>query len=300
MTWRQSPVVVDCLARCHFPPADQVTCAVSGGADSLALLALAVADGKDVTAIHVDHGLRPGSSREAELVRDAATHAGARFIARTVAVGDGPNLEARARTARYAVLPFDVLTGHTADDQAETMLVNLLRGAGIDGLSAMRGMGGPSGSVGHPLLALRRRETEAVCAVLGWTPFHDPSNDDERLLRNRIRHRVLPLLDELAGRDLTPIFTRQAALLADDADFLDLLARDIDPTDAKALSAAPVVLARRAVRRWLTDVHPPDAASVDRVLAVARGEVVACELPGGVRIQRTNQRISIISTPEQG
>lgn len=300
MTWRQSPVVIDCLARCHFPPVDQVTCAVSGGADSLALLALAVADGKDVTAIHVDHGLRPGSSREAELVRDAATHAGARFIARTVAVGAGPNLEARARTARYAVLPFDVLTGHTADDQAETMLVNLLRGAGIDGLSAMRGMGGPSGSVGHPLLALRRHETEAVCAVLGWTPFHDPSNDDDRLLRNRIRHRVLPLLDELAGRDLTPIFTRQAALLADDADFLDLLARDIDPTDAKALSAAPVVLARRAVRRWLTDVHPPDAASVDRVLAVARGEVVACELPGGVRIQRTNQRISIISTPEQG
>lgn len=233
-------------------------------------------------------------------MRDAATHAGARFIARTVAVGAGPNLEARARTARYAVLPFDVLTGHTADDQAETMLVNLLRGAGIDGLSAMRGMGGPSGSVGHPLLALRRHETEAVCAVLGWTPFHDPSNDDDRLLRNRIRHRVLPLLDELAGRDLTPIFTRQAALLADDADFLDLLARDIDPTDAKALSAAPVVLARRAVRRWLTDVHPPDAASVDRVLAVARGEVVACELPGGVRIQRTNQRISIISTPEQG
>ncbi len=300
MTWRQSPVIADALTRCRFPSADHVTCAVSGGADSLALLALAVASGKDVTAVHVDHGLRPGSAREADLVREACTQVGATFVARSVDVVAGPNVEARARTVRYAVLPPDVLTGHTADDRAETMLLNLLRGAGIDGLSALRDIGGPSGSVGHPLLALRRSETEAVCAVLGWIPFHDPSNDDERLLRNRIRHTVLPLLDDVAGRDLTPILARQAALLADDADFLDLLARDIDPTDAKALAAAPVVLARRAVRRWLAEVHPPDAASVERVLAVARGEAVACELPGGVRVQRKNQRISIIPTPEQG
>lgn len=300
MTWRRSPVIVDALSRCRFPSSVHVTCAVSGGADSLALLALAVASGKRVTAVHVDHGLRPGSHREAELVRDAAAHVGAEFECRTVNVGAGPNVEARARAARYAVLPPDVLTGHTADDQAETVLVNLLRGAGIDGLRGMREFGGPSGSVGHPLLALRRRETEAVCADLGWTPLHDPSNDDDGLLRNRIRHTVLPLLAEVAGRDLTPILTRQAALLADDADFLDSLAAGIDPTDAKALAMAPDVLARRAVRNWLGRVHPPDAASVERVLAVARGEAVACELPGGIRIQRTNQRISITYPPEQG
>jgi len=300
VTWRQSPIIADALTRCRFPSSDHVTCAVSGGADSLALLALAVASGKDVTAVHVDHGLRPGSAREADRVRDACVLVGATFVARSVNVVAGPNVEARARAARYAVLPPDVLTGHTADDRAETMVLNLLRGAGIDGLSALRDIGGPSGSVGHPLLALRRSETEAVCAVLGWIPFHDPSNDDERLLRNRIRHTVLPLLDDVAGRDLTPILARQAALLADDADFLDLLARDIDPTDAKALAAAPEVLARRAVRNWLGRVHPPDAASVERVLAVARGEAVACELPGGASVQRTNQRISITPAPEQG
>ena len=220
MTWRQSPVIIESLSRCRFPSSDRVTCAVSGGADSLALLALAAASGRQVTAFHVDHGLRPGSHREAELVRDAAALVGAQFDARTVNVAPGPNVEARARAARYAALPDDVLTGHTADDQAETVLVNLLRGAGIDGLSGMREFGGPSGSVGHPLLALRRHDTEAVCAVLGWTPFHDPSNDDESLLRNRIRHSVLPLLHEVAGRDLAPILARQAALLADDADFL--------------------------------------------------------------------------------
>ena len=77
------------------------------------------------------------------------------------------------------------------------------------------------------------------------------------------------------------------------------LAAHIDPTDAKALAGAPVALARRAIRRWLSGNHPPDAASVERVLAVARGEVIACELPGGFRISRTNQRISITPTPAQ-
>lgn len=300
MTWRRSPVIIENLTRCRFPESEHVTCAVSGGSDSLALLALAVANGHDVTAIHVDHGLRPDSAREADLVRHAAENVGARFEARTVRLSPGPNIEARARVARYATLPDDVLTGHTADDQAETVLVNLLRGAGIDGLSGMRVVGGPSGRVTHPLLALRRRDTEAICSAMGWTAFHDPSNDDESLLRNRIRRSILPLLDAAAGRDLTPILVRQAALLADDADYLDDLSRSIDPTDAKAVADAPVVLARRAIRRWLIDVHPPDAASVDRVLAVARGDAVACELAGGARVQRTNQRISITPAPEQG
>jgi len=300
VTWRQSPVIVENLTRCRFPEHDHVSCAVSGGADSLALMVLAVASGRRVTAVHVDHGLRPNSADEGELVREFAAKIGAEYIGHSVRVESGPNVEARARAARYALLPVDVLTGHTADDQAETVLVNLLRGAGLDGLSGMRDVGGPSGLVGHPLLALRRSDTESVCAVMGWTPFHDPSNDDESLLRNRIRHTVLPLLHEVAGRDLTAVLVRQAALLADDADFLDSLAREIDPTDAKAVAAAPVVLARRAVRRWLADHHPPDAASVERVLAVARGDAVACELPGGARVQRTNQRISITPAPEQG
>jgi tRNA(Ile)-lysidine synthase len=119
------------------------------------------------------------------------------------------------------------------------------------------------------------------------------------LLRNRIRQQILPLLNEAAHRDLTPILSRQAALMADDSTLLDELASSIDPTDAKALTAAPIALARRAIRRWLSTTHPPDAASVERVLAVARGEVIACELPGGIRISRTNQRISITPTPAQ-
>ena len=139
------PRVAALLARCSFPPAGTaVDCAVSGGADSLALLVLAVAAGCSVTAIHVDHGLREGSAGEADVVAAAAARFGARFRAERVDVASGPNLEARARAARYAVLPADVLLGHTADDQAETILINLLRGAGVGGLTGMRRDASPS------------------------------------------------------------------------------------------------------------------------------------------------------------
>ena len=156
----------------------------------------------------------------------------------------GPNLEARARAARYAVLPAGVLTGHTADDQAETVLLNLVRGAGLDGLAGMA-------PEGRPLLALRRHETRALCAALGLDPVADPSNDDPGLRRNRVRHELLPLLDGVADRDVVPVIARQADLARADATALDELAAGLDPADARALAAAPPALARRAVRRWL-------------------------------------------------
>jgi tRNA(Ile)-lysidine synthase len=277
------------LPRCTFPaPGTKVTCAVSGGADSTALLVLAVAAGSAPTAIHVDHGLRSGSAAEADLVRRAATSMGVPFRAVTVEVGEGPNLEARARAARYAALPAGVLTGHTADDQAETMLVNLLRGAGRSGLAAMRP--GPR----RPLLALRRFETVRLCAELGIEVVHDPSNEDPRHLRNRVRHELLPLMEALARRDLVPVLQRQADLARDEADLLDELAGALDPSDAKALAAAPTALARRAVRRWIGGEHPPDAATVERVLAVARGEAVGTDVGGGRRVTRRHQTLSLV------
>ena len=101
-----APLVADLLARCSFPPAGAVaTCAVSGGADSLSLLVLAVAAGCEVTAVHVDHGLRDGSAAEAGVVADLAARVGAGFRSERVSVAPGPNLEARARAARYGVLP---------------------------------------------------------------------------------------------------------------------------------------------------------------------------------------------------
>ena len=179
-----SAAVERLLARCRFPPAGTaVVCAVSGGSDSLALLVLACAADCDVTAIHVDHGLREASAREASVVAEAASRFGARFETREVRVEAGPNVEARARAARYRALPRDVLTGHTADDQAETVVLNLLRGAGLSGL---RGM--PVRT--RPLISVRRADTRDLCHALRLDPVVDPSNDDLALRRNRVRHEL--------------------------------------------------------------------------------------------------------------
>ena len=288
--FRTHPLVAELLTKCTFAPINKsIHCAVSGGADSVALLVLAAAHSTDVTAWHVDHGLRDGSANEAQIVRDIAIALGAKFESRTVVVEAGSNLEARAREARFAVLPTDVTTGHTADDQAETVLVNLLRGAGMRGLSGMQL--GPT----HPILQLRRSDTVGLCDVLGITVFHDPSNDDDRFQRNRIRHEVLPLLQSISQRDVISVISRQAELMRDDDALLDELASAIDPTDAKAIAAAPQALARRALRMWLAHPYPPDLATVERVLCVARGETPGCDIGGGRQVKRSQQRLKIIA-----
>jgi tRNA(Ile)-lysidine synthase len=267
----------------------------SGGADSLALLALAADGGLAPIAVHVDHGLRPGSEREAEIVADAAARLGAAFDARRVTVAEGPNLEARAREARYDALEAvrgahgatAVLVAHTADDQAETVLLNLLRGSGSAGLA---GMPVRRGHVVRPLLGARRADVRAECHRRRLVPWEDPSNDDLSFRRNWIRHEVLPLLERGSGRDLTPLLTRQADVLRSECDFLDALARAAWPGEAGArardLTALPDPLARRAVRCWLGP-PPPALDEVDAILAVARGERRAVDLAGGRRVRRS-------------
>ena len=285
---RGLPLVAELLSRCTFPPENShVDCAVSGGADSVALLVLARAANLNVTVWHIDHGLRENSHTEAELVAQLATQFGAQFESRTVTVEQGANTEARAREARYDALPQGVMTGHTADDQAETILINLLRGSGTRGLAGMQ----PTDQ--RPLLHIRRSETEALCSALGIAVFNDPSNNDERFQRNRIRHEVLPLLESLAKRDLVPVLTRQADLLRDDDDLLNELASALDPTDALALANAPIALSRRAIRTWLTNPLVPDSATVERVLEVARGNTLACDIGLGRQVRRSQQRLRI-------
>jgi tRNA(Ile)-lysidine synthase len=289
------PGLDDLLGRCTFPPAGTaLVCAVSGGPDSLALLVLACAAGAVVTAVHVDHGLRPGSAAEADIVAAAADRFGARFRAERAEVEPGPNLEARARAARRAAVGPGAATGHTMDDQAETVLLNMVRGAGLDGLAGIRP--GP----GHPLLGLRRAETRALCQALDLHPVSDPSNHDPRFRRNRVRHELLPLCSAVAGRDVVPVLARQAGLLGEEADLLEALAAGIDASDSADLTAAPAALARRATRRWLRDdgPYPPDLAAVERVLGVARGVAVATDVAPGVRVRRSGGRLSWDPIPD--
>jgi tRNA(Ile)-lysidine synthase len=285
------PAVAPLLARCHFPaPGTAVTCAVSGGADSTALLALALAAGLDVEAVHVDHRLRPGSGDDARAVAELGDRWSVPVRVVEVSVPAGGDLEARAREARHAAVGSGALFGHTAEDQAETVLLRLLRGTGPSGLAAMR----PDR---HPLLSLRRSETVDLCAALGVVPRRDPTNSDPAMRRNRVRHEVLPLLDDVAGRDVVPLLCRLADLAAGQADVLGALADGIDPTDARALAALPEVLAGEVVRRWWGEVtaspHPPDAAAVRRVLGVAAGHAVACDVAAGWRVARTAGRLRL-------
>lgn len=299
-------------SRCSFPEGE-LHCAVSGGADSLALLALAVhlRGASCVTALHVDHQLRSGSHLEADFVSSIASSVGVKFVALTVdlvgarTVDSLPggnshrsNIEARARTARYRALPVDVCTGHTLDDLAETVLANLLRGAGLDGVSPMvKATTGPY----RPLLKLRRHETEAVCDAMGWSPVMDPMNDDVTLLRSNVRHRVLPLLNEVSSRDVSVLLARHAEVVAEDVAVLEAMATELDPCDAKALAVAPASLARRALRRWLIDEgindgQPPSLATLDRMMGVVRGDSVATDIGGGWRLARTFQRLRLVDT----
>lgn len=278
------------LSRCAFGESPdgphRIELGVSGGADSLAMLALAVLAGHDVLAIHVDHGLRTGSRAEADVVEAVCVRLGAQFEAREVRVGDGPNLEARARDARYRALGPRTLVAHTADDRAEWVLIALMRGTGVDGLAAMD-------VARRPILGLRRTETVELCERLGFEPLVDPHNLDPRFRRVRVRAELIPLMNSIADRDVVPLLDRLAAISAEESDLLDQLSESIDPTDAKALSKAPRGLARRAVRRWLRGERPLDLASTDRVLDVAAGRSVATEIVGGRRVRRSSQRLIV-------
>jgi len=293
----ETPLIRELLARCTFPvnaldaAPEQLECAVSGGADSSALLVLAVASGAAVTAHHVDHGFRPNSAAEADTVAALAERFGAQFASHRVEVEHGPNLEARARAARYSVLPTSVATGHTLDDRAETILINLVRGAARSGLTPLRD------PHRHPISALRRSETVQLCAELEIEAVQDVTNSDPAYQRNRMRHEALPLLDAIASRDVAAVLDRQAAVLALEDDLLDELAAEIDVVDALALSAAHPALARRAVRAWILEnwgcEHPPSVASVDRVLDVAAGKVRSTQIAGGYHVLRRAQRLRI-------
>jgi tRNA(Ile)-lysidine synthase len=249
------------------------------------LLALAKAAGLEPIAVHVDHGSRPGSDEEASAVAAQAERLGVAFRAESVSEAFGSNYEARARSARYSALErarvalgaTAVLVGHTADDQAETVLLNVLRGSAAAGLGAMAVQ---RDHIVRPMLELRRGDAETICAELGIEPVRDPSNDDLAMRRNWIRHEVLPQLSEGAGRDLVPVLARQAAILRDESEYLDSLAAAAWPADGDRL-ARPL------------GPPPPSLDEVERVLAVARSEVRATEVSGGRRVWRSAGRLHV-------
>ena len=253
-------------------PGSTVIVALSGGADSLALAAATAFEapraGVRAASVTVDHALQPGSAEIAGAAAAASTALGldARIVRVEVAGDGGP--EAAARGARYRALrqaasdlgASAVLTGHTLDDQAETVLLGLARGSGTASLQGMAAASELEGiTLLRPLLDVRRATTRAACAADALEPWHDPHNADRRFARVRVREVVLPVLEAELGPGIAEALARTAAQLREDAaafdDMIDETIEDlVEHAEAgisvsvAALAANPAALRHRIIR----------------------------------------------------
>ncbi|MFV0287348.1 MAG: tRNA lysidine(34) synthetase TilS [Demequina sp.] len=302
----------------------RVWVAVSGGPDSLALAAatgyVGRKEGYLTGAIIVDHGLQAGSAEVAQRAAAEVKRAGIHtvFVER-VTVGRDGGLEAAARNARYAALNARIdevgghnpqlLTGHTMDDQAETVLLALARGSGARALS---GIPARRGRIVRPLLSLRRKDTVAACQALGLDPWHDPTNtaaDGPR--RSALRTQVMPALVEVLGPGVVSGLARSAALLQADADELDRQARSALGTAPSSrdeqwrcdmLAALPDAIRSRMIKmlaehRGAGSLTAAHVHAVDQLIVGYRGQG-AVSLPGGYEARREYGRL-VISYPSR-
>lgn len=261
----------------------------------MAMTILAKAAGVVGTLHHVDHHLRPSSAEDARVVEELARRLGFEFVLHDVVVPPGGNLEARARSARRAAMPADALTAHSMDDQAETIVINFLRGAGLPGLSSM--VRNPT----KPVVALRRAELLEVVVAAGEPFVVDETNRDRRLLRNRVRAEVVPMLNDAAQRDIVPILARQAEIIFQESELIEGLVDDsvgLEEADCRDLAHWPTAILRHWLRRRLVRVdpdgtHSPSSAEIDRVIEVVEGLAAATELSGGRRVSRHRQHLRL-------
>ena len=309
-----------------------VLVALSGGPDSLALAAglafEAPRAGLLAGAVIVDHGLQEGSEVVAETAAAQARELGLDpVIIRRVKVVPSAGPEADARTARYDALDsvakelgaVAILLGHTLDDQAETVLLGLTRGSGATSLA---GMSDINGIYRRPLLGIRRAQTVAACEDQGLTPWNDPHNQDSSYTRVRIRHEVMPVLENQLGPGVVEALARTAEQFKQDSAVLDALTSEIMPTvftplqgeiaqsvqatlDVTALTGLPLAILNRVIRRAALDVFGSSLSSV-HTNAVARlitdwhgqGEV---HVPG-IRVERQGAQLVLTassSTPTE-
>jgi len=280
-------------------PGDRVLCAVSGGADSMALLwgmwLLKEKLGITVEAAHFDHNLRGEESKaDAKFVADfCAFHDIPLHLGSGTVLPGEKGLEAAAREARYAFLrslPGTIATAHTADDNAETVLMHLLRGTGLRGLG---GVTPKTDRLIRPMLDITRTEVEAFLAE-HWVRFvTDSSNHTDAYLRNRLRHHVMPLLKQ-ENPSIAVGLSAAAQRIRQDAELLDQLAAAIDPTDVQALRAAPAPLRRRAIEGFLKEngFPEPSAGHIAQAEAVVlSGNPSARVTLGGMTLRRSYDRL---------
>lgn len=316
---------VTAAARAHemFLPGQTILVAVSGGPDSVCLLyslhhlrrLLKVR----LEVFHLDHELRSGSGADAAYVRRVADRLHVPFHLRMAgsAPSKGESVEAWARTVRIRnaaevcreVGAERIAEGHTLDDQAETVLIALLRGGGLEALAGIEPV---LGREVQPLLDTRRAEVEAFCGALHLRPRRDPSNLDTRLLRNAVRLEVIPAIERAVGRDVRATLARTAGVLRRDERELRLQASAaidvlVEETpsgvdiDAIGLLGQPIAIASRVVRTaiYRMGVVPTEEA-IASILDLASGRPGRRrDLPDGLKVVRNKEYLSLSrSSPE--
>lgn len=309
---RLTALSADVLSRIHpCVPDGPLVVALSGGADSAVCAWAAAATGRPVRAIHVHHGF-PASPHLEKAARAVAEELGIPLTVEQVTVPVGASPEGQARTVRYRVLEStpgtheSLLTGHTADDQAETVLGNLLRGSGAEGLA---GIPRRRGRIVRPLLDVYRAETRELATLLGLPWVDDPANVDPAFRRTALRREIIPQLEATINPALRRSLVRTAAILAQEHAELDSAARVVVVEEtatgvrvpAPLLVVLPPAVAARAVRRALRLVlgaYAGSAAEAARVVAVAGGGPAA-ELSGGVRVERRGVWLTLDRAEQQ-
>ena len=273
---------------------DSIVCAVSGGADSMALLwALYLLKEEwdlDLSAAHFNHHLRGAESDRDELfVRDFCTGYGIPLHVGSAQVTAGEKgLEAAAREARYAflqTLPGKIATAHTADDNAETVLMHLIRGTGLKGLGGIT----PSrGNLIRPMLNVTRAEVESFLAEYAVEYIQDSSNSTDDFLRNRLRHHVMPLLKE-ENPKLSQNLSAMALRLREDEQALSDLSR-LEQPEVKELRAMAPAIRARALESFLksSGVREPEAVHIRLLesLVLSDNPSARADFPGGITIGR--------------
>lgn len=295
-----------CRRETLFSPGDRVICALSGGADSVALLSVLLelrqALEISVEAAHFHHNLRgEEADRDAVFCRDLCTRLGipCHFAkADPAAYGCGDSIELTARDLRYAFLRSlsgdKIATAHTADDNTETVLQHLLRGSGLRGLS---GIPVKAKTLVRPLLSVTREEIEAYLQERGLPWVEDSTNAEDFCQRNRLRHQVIPALRAEMPKLHSQVF-RQSSLLRREEAFLDRLAGEVLQSaqrgersyDVQTLLEADPVLTDRALRLLLRPFYPADLAmahteGIYKVLC-AENPSAGVDLPRGLRVFR--------------
>lgn len=280
-------------------PGDSVVCAVSGGADSVALLwalyLLREKLGFTLSAAHFNHGLRgEESDRDQAFVEklcsryDIPLHIGSGEIQ-----PGRKGLEAAAREARYAfleALPGKIATAHTADDNSETVLMHMIRGTGLKGLG---GISPVRGNIIRPMLSVTRQEVMDFLQAYCLTHIEDSSNETDAFLRNRIRHRIMPLLQQ-ENPSLAENLSQMALRLRQDEELLQSLTAQPLP-EVTALRQMPAGMRSRYLTAFLqrSGVKEPEAEHVTLLenLVFSEKPSASADLPNGVRICRQYDRL---------